>query len=280
MVGLKTHWKTALVVRQEKGSLRRYAHVGTGNYNPKTARMYEDLGLLTADPDVGSDLTDLFNALTGYSRQTEYRTLLVAPQRLRAAVVERIERQTELARAGEPAYIRIKANALVDEVVLDALYRAAQAGAHVDCVVRGICAIRPGVPGLSERIRVRSVLGRYLEHSRIYSFGTGADTEWWIGSADAMHRNLDRRVETLVHVRDDTATAQLEEVFTLAMDPTTNAWDLDAGGVWTRRGEIDMQVELARRPGNPGPGLPGPGLPGPGVSRGELHGGGTCRAGV
>ncbi len=245
VVGLKTHCKTALVVRLERGKVRRYAHVGTGNYNPKTARIYEDLGLLTADPAVGADLTDLFNALTGYSRQTDYRTLLVAPQRLRAGIIERIDEQAERARTGEPAQLRLKLNNLVDEEVIDALYRAARAGVPIDCVVRGMCALRPGVPGLSETIRVRSILGRYLEHSRIFGFGADPSAQWWIGSADMMHRNLDRRVETLVRVDDPALTPQLAATVALAMDPSTRAWNLDASGEWHRSGENDMQVVLA-----------------------------------
>jgi polyphosphate kinase len=247
VVGLKTHCKTALVVRQEKGQLRRYAHVGTGNYNPKTARTYEDFGLLTADPAVGADLTDLFNALTGYSRQTDYRTLLVAPQRLRSGIIERIEAQAARARNGQPSYVRVKVNNLVDEQVLDALYRASRAGTPIDCVVRGICALRPGVPGLSETIRVRSVLGRYLEHSRVFSFGMGDDSEWLMGSADIMHRNLDRRVETLVRVQDRTATEQLASVFEFAMASSTRSWHLDHTGRWRREGSQDMQLLLAAR---------------------------------
>jgi len=210
LVGLKTHCKTCLVVRQEKGQLRRYAHIGTGNYNPKTARIYEDLGLLTADPEVGADLTDLFNTLTGYSRQTEYRRLLVAPHGVRAGLVERIDAQAELARAGRPSSILLKANSVVDEQVIDALYRASRAGVPVELVVRGICALRPGVPGLSETVRVRSVVGRFLEHSRVMVFGVGADAEMWMGSADLMHRNLDRRVETLVRIADPAVRAQVD----------------------------------------------------------------------
>jgi polyphosphate kinase len=247
VVGLKTHCKTALVVRQEKGQLRRYAHIGTGNYNPKTARSYEDFGLLTADPDVGADLTDLFNALTGYSRQTEYRTLLVAPQRMRAGIVERIEQQAERARAGQPARVRMKVNNLVDEQVVDALYRAARAGVPIDCVVRSICALRPGVPGLSETVRVRSILGRYLEHSRLFAFGEEPEAQWWLGSADIMHRNLDRRVETLVRVSDPLLTDQLAGTFARAMDPATTSWHLDADGGWTRRGETDLHAAVAQQ---------------------------------
>src|ERR687895_177108 len=192
LVGLKTHCKTSLVVRQEGSTIRRYCHVGTGNYNPKTARLYEDIGVLTADPTIGADLTDLFNSLTGYSRQTSYRSLLVAPYGVRRGIVRRVEDEIEAKREGREARIRIKVNSLVDEQVIDALYRASQAGGPVDVVVRGICALRPGRPGLSENIHVRSILGRFLEHSRVFHFA--AADEYWIGSADMMHRNLDRRV--------------------------------------------------------------------------------------
>ena len=215
-VGMKTHAKLMLIVRQEPdGALKRYCHIGTGNYHSTTARLYEDFGLLTADIRVGEDVTDLFNHLTGYSRKSGYRRLLVAPESLRAGIVGRIGRQAARARAGKPAKIAFKCNALVDEVVIDALYRAGQAGVPIDIWVRGMCALRPGVPGLSDTIRVRSVLGRFLEHSRIYVFGTGdpdpdpqpgedpdAGNEAWLGSADMMHRNLDRRVESLVRVAD------------------------------------------------------------------------------
>ena len=235
LVGLKTHCKTALVVRQERGGLRRYAHLGTGNYNPKTARIYEDMGIFTADPDVGADLTDLFNVLTGYSRQTEYRRLLVAPHGVRTGLVERIDREAENARAGRPARVIGKFNAVVDEAVIDALYRASQAGVEVDLLVRGICALRPGVPGLSERIRVRSVVGRFLEHSRVLAFAGGGEPEWWLGSADLMHRNLDRRVETLVRVTDPAVRAELAGILDLALSDDVAAWDLGADGCWVRR---------------------------------------------
>ncbi len=202
LVGLKTHCKLSLVVRQEGETLRRYSHVGTGNYHPKTARLYEDLGLLTADPQVGADLSDLFNRLSGYSRRETYRRLLVAPKSLRDGLVSRILKEIQHHRAGRPAFVRIKVNSMVDEAVIDALYRASQAGVPVDVWVRGICAIRPGVTGLSENIRVRSILGRFLEHSRVFAFGNGGEPEVWIGSADMMHRNLDRRIEALVRVVD------------------------------------------------------------------------------
>ncbi|GLW81384.1 polyphosphate kinase [Actinokineospora globicatena] len=230
LVGLKTHCKTSLVVRQEGSTIRRYCHIGTGNYNPKTARLYEDVGLLTAEPAIGADLTDLFNVLTGYARQDEYRSLLVAPYGVRRGIVERIEREVAHLRDGLPAGIRIKMNSLVDEQVIDALYRASQAGVPVDVVVRGICALKPGIPGLSENIRVRSILGRFLEHSRIFHF-VGSD-ERWIGSADMMHRNLDRRVEVQVRVTDPRLTAQLDAIFDSALDPSTRCWVLTPGGEW------------------------------------------------
>jgi polyphosphate kinase len=230
LVGLKTHCKTSLVVRQEGSTIRRYCHVGTGNYNPKTARLYEDLGVLTADPTIGADLTDLFNSLTGYSRQTSYRSLLVAPYGVRRGIVRRIEDEIEAQREGRDAGIRIKVNSLVDEQVIDALYRASQAGVPVDVVVRGICALRPGRPGLSENIRVRSILGRFLEHSRVFHFA--AADEYWIGSADMMHRNLDRRVEVLLRVADPRLAAKLGEMFDSCLDPATRCWTLHADGPW------------------------------------------------
>ncbi len=230
MVGLKTHCKTALVVRQEGSVIRRYCHIGTGNYNPKTARLYEDIGLLTADPSIGADLTDLFNVLTGYARQDKYRSLLVAPYGIRRGIVELIEREVEHRRAGRAAGVRIKINSLVDEQVIDALYRASQAGVEVDIVVRGICALKPGIAGLSENIRVRSILGRFLEHSRVFHFVGSA--EHWIGSADLMHRNLDRRVEVQVRITDEKLTAQLDEMFASALDPATRCWVLEQTGEW------------------------------------------------
>jgi len=247
-VGMKTHCKLVLIVRQEAdGTLNRYCHIGTGNYHPTTARLYEDYGLLTADSAVGEDVTDLFNHLTGYSRKSGYQRLLVAPEALRAGIVGRIGRQAARARAGKPAKIAFKCNAIVDEVVIDALYRASQAGVPVDLWVRGICALRPGLPGLSETIRVRSVLGRFLEHSRIFAFGTGvpdpdaapeedpdAGNDVWIGSADMMHRNLDRRVEALVRVSDPGHCTRLRELIAMGMDDGTSSWWLDGDGNWSR----------------------------------------------
>ncbi|TDB70634.1 RNA degradosome polyphosphate kinase, partial [Micromonospora sp. KC723] len=255
LVGLKTHCKTALVVRQEGNQIRRYCHIGTGNYHPKTARLYEDFGVLTADPEIGADLTDLFNVLTGYSRQTAYRRLLVAPQGIRRGLVERIEREITHVRLGMPGLVQFKVNALVDEEITDALYRASRAGVHVDLMIRGMCTLRPGVPGLSENIRVRSILGRFLEHSRIFRFGNNGDTEFWMGSADLMHRNLDRRVEALVQVSDPVARAELDHVLTAAFGPEVDAFELAADGTWTRRTGTseeplaDLQELLLRRVG-------------------------------
>ncbi len=250
LIGLKTHCKVSLVVRQEGSTIRRYCHIGTGNYNPKTARLYEDIGLLTAEPTIGADLTDLFNVLTGYSRQTRYNNLLVAPQGVRRGIVDRIEREIEHAAAGRPAGIRIKVNSLVDEQVIDALYRASQSGVEVDIVVRGICSLRPGQPGLSERIHVRSILGRFLEHSRLFQFvGSG---ELWLGSADMMHRNLDRRVEVLVRVKEPKLAAQVASILDSALDPATRCWVLHADGQWQPwpadgSRVRDHQVEMMKR---------------------------------
>jgi polyphosphate kinase len=230
LVGLKTHCKTSMVVRQEGATIRRYCHIGTGNYNPKTARLYEDVGLLTADPTIGADLTDLFNVLTGYSRQDTYRNILTAPNGIRRGILRFIAEEIEHAQNGRTAGIRIKCNSLVDEQVIDALYHASQAGVPVDIVVRGICSLKPGVEGLSDNIRVRSILGRFLEHSRIFHFR--AVGSHWIGSADMMHRNLDRRIEAMVRVKDPKLTAQLDEVFDSALDPATRCWVLAATGEW------------------------------------------------
>lgn len=231
LVGLKTHCKTCLVVRREGSTIRRYCHIGTGNYNPKTARLYEDVGLFTAAPDIGADLTDLFNSLTGYSRKVSYRNLLVAPHGIRRGLLDRIEREVEAHRTGGHGRIRLKANAMVDEQIIDSLYRASQAGVRVEVVVRGICALRPGVPGFSENIAVRSILGEFLEHSRVMHFA--AIDEFWIGSADMMHRNLDRRVEVMAQVKERRLTDYLDEVFGSAMHPATRCWELGSDGNWT-----------------------------------------------
>ncbi|SFK83999.1 polyphosphate kinase [Amycolatopsis sacchari] len=255
LVGLKTHCKIAMVVRQEGSTIRRYCHIGTGNYNPKTARLYEDLGLLTADPAIGADLTDLFNVLTGYSRQETYRNILTSPNGIRRGILRLIGEEIEHAHAGRQAGIRIKCNSLVDEQVIDGLYRASQQGVPVQVVVRGICALKPGVPGLSDNITVRSILGRFLEHSRIFHFRAGGTH--WIGSADMMHRNLDRRIEALVCVKDPKLTAQLEQVLDSALDPATRCWVLTSTGEWSPSpaegsNVRDHQVELLVRHGAQG----------------------------
>jgi polyphosphate kinase len=243
-VGLKTHCKMALIVREEAdGTLRRYCHLGTGNYHPTTARVYEDFGLLTADPAVGEDVTALFNHLTGYARIRSYERLLVAPESLRAGIVRRIDEQAALGTAGR---VQFKSNALVDEVVIDALYRASQAGVPVDLWIRGICGLRPGIPGLSDTIRVRSILGRFLEHSRVYAFGTGDAGEVWIGSPDMMHRNLDRRVELLVQLSDPGHLRRVRRYLEEGMDDSVSSWWLDAGGDWTRHPGRDIQETMVR----------------------------------
>ncbi len=254
IVGLKTHAKLCLVVRQERDGLRRYCHIGTGNYNPKTARLYEDMGLLTADETVGEDVTKLFNQLSGYAPRTTFSRLLVAPRSLRAGLVERIEREVEHHRAGRPAEVMVKVNSMVDETIIDALYRASRAGVPVTVVVRGICALRPGIPGLSETVRVRSVLGRYLEHSRIFAFAAGGTPEVWIGSADMMHRNLDRRVEALVKIDDGAEVAELLEYLELQADDGTASWHLGPDGTWERHSHdadgkrlLDVQQHLLER---------------------------------
>ncbi len=215
LVGLKTHAKILLVVRQEEDGIRRYCHVGTGNYNPQTATLYEDLGLLSADPALGADLTELFNHLTGYSRSVRYRRLLVAP-----------------AARGDRGRIAMKMNSLVDPELIDDLYAASQAGTDIDLVVRGICCLRPQVPGLSERIRVRSLVGGFLEHSRIFRFGTGSDADYLIGSADLMPRNLDRRVEALCPVDSPPLRARLDEILDVNLADDVLSWVLAADGEW------------------------------------------------
>ncbi|MFW6010103.1 MAG: RNA degradosome polyphosphate kinase, partial [Actinomycetota bacterium] len=231
VVGLKTHTKIALVVRGESGRVRRYVHIGTGNYNDRTARIYEDLGLLTADPDLGSDLSDLFNVLTGYSQQWEYRKLLVAPTSLRREMLELIERET----AADDGHIVAKMNSLVDAEMIEALYTASRAGTPVELIVRGICCLRPGLPGLSERVRVRSIVGRYLEHSRLFRFGSpDRGYDYVIGSGDLMPRNLDRRVEALTFVEDPASQQRLEEILDVCLADDLLAWELAADGRWYR----------------------------------------------
>ena len=264
IVGLKTHCKLSLVVRQEADGLRRYCHVGTGNYNPKTARIYTDLGLLTCDPVVGQDMTRLFNQLSGYAPKSSFHRLLVAPRTVRSGLIQRIRREEDAARAGKEAWIKIKVNSIVDEKTIDALYRASQAGVKIDIVERGICALKPGVPGLSENIRVRSILGRFLEHSRIYAFcnadgpqigeGPASGPEVYIGSADLMHRNLDRRVEALVRVTAPEQVDGLIKYVDLQMADSTMSWHMRPDGTYvlhTKDDEgrplVDSQEYLIRK---------------------------------
>ena len=264
IVGLKTHCKLSLVVRQEADGLRRYCHVGTGNYNPKTARIYTDLGLLTCDPVVGQDMTRLFNQLSGYAPKSSFHRLLVAPRTVRSGLIQRIRREEDAARAGKEAWIKIKVNSIVDEKTIDALYRASQAGVKIDIVERGICALKPGVPGLSENIRVRSILGRFLEHSRIYAFansdgpqigeGPAAGPEVWIGSADLMHRNLDRRVEALVRIVAPEQIDELIKYVDLQMADSTASWHMQTDGTYVRhckdeegRPLVDSQEYLIKK---------------------------------
>jgi polyphosphate kinase len=235
LVGLKTHCKLALVVRDEPEGIRRYVHIGTGNYNPKTARMYEDIGLITAHESITDDVAFLFNNLSGYARKPAYDNLLVAPHAVRVGLIERIDAEIAHHSANGSGHIRIKANSIVDEAVIDALYRASRAGVRVELLARGICSLRPGVPGLSENIRVRSILGRFLEHSRVFWFANGDSPEVWIGSADLMHRNLDRRVEVLVTLPSKESADSVTRLLDVAFDDGTAAWDLDSDGVWHRR---------------------------------------------
>ncbi|MGW9627674.1 RNA degradosome polyphosphate kinase [Microbacterium sp. NPDC055521] len=241
LVGLKTHCKLALVIRQEEGVLRHYSHIGTGNYNPKTSRVYEDFGLFTADPQVGKDLTRLFNELSGYAIEKKFKRLLVAPRHLRKGLMRHIDAERANAEAGKPARIRIKVNSMVDEEIIDGLYRASMAGVKVDVWVRGICSLRVDLPGVSDNITVRSILGRYLEHSRLFMFDNDGEPIVYIGSADMMHRNLDRRVEALVRLREPAHLQELHDLFDRAMDPQTNSWHLGEGGEWTRVAEVDGQ---------------------------------------
>ena len=231
MVGLKTHAKLCLVVRSEGGVIRRYCHVGTGNYNAVTAKLYEDLGLLTSDPEMGEDLTDLFNYLTGYSRQRDYRRLLVAPRTLRSGLLGLIRREAARGRSGR---IVIKVNNIIDPELCDALYDASAAGVAIDLIARSVCGVRPGIPGLSENIRVRSLTGRYLEHSRIYRFGPDGSADWYIGSADLMGRNLDGRVEAIAPVNDPSLQARLQEILDIELVDDVLAWELGPGGGWTK----------------------------------------------
>jgi len=244
LVGLKTHCKLSLVIRQEGDQLRRYCHVGTGNYNPKTARYYEDLGLLTSRPQVGEDLSQLFNLLSGYASEPTYKSLLTSPVGVREGLTMRIRREAQLFSEGKPARIALKLNSLVDEQIIDELYLAAKSGVPIDILVRGMCALKPGVPGLSETVRVHSVLGRYLEHSRIFYFENDGDPDVFIGSADMMHRNLDRRVETLVKLVQTDHIKDLKDILDLAMSEKVATWTLDKAGKWERRSVDDQGNQL------------------------------------
>jgi polyphosphate kinase len=239
LVGLKTHSKVALVVRREGSGLRRYVHIGTGNYNPRTARVYTDLGLLSCRPELGADVTDLFNLLTGLSRQRSFRRLLVAPHSLRSRFLELFERESAHALAGREARIIAKVNAIVDEECIEALYRASQAGVRIDLISRAACSLQPGLPGVSEGITVRSIIGEFLEHSRIFGFANGGTPEWYIGSADLMDRNLDRRIEAVVPVEDGEARARLAEIIDIMLADDRRSWQLGADGTWRRTEDIN-----------------------------------------
>ena len=238
LVGLKTHSKTSLVVRREGSTLRRYVHIGTGNYNHTTARLYTDLGLLSCNPELGADVSDLFNVLTGLSRQRDFKKLVVAPMNLRYWIISMIQREMSFAQGGRPARIVLKLNSLVDPACIAALYAASQAGVKVDLIIRGICSLVPGVPGVSEGIQVRSIVGQYLEHSRIFHFANDGKPEWYIGSADLMERNLDRRVEALVPVEDVDARERIEGIVGVMMADDRRSWQMSSDGAYHRTEEI------------------------------------------
>ena len=249
LMGLKTHAKLSLVIRDEANGLRRYCHLGTGNYNPKTARAYEDLGILSADPELTEDLTKLFNQLSGFAPQSTYSRLLVAPSTLRSGILERIDREIENQKAGKPAGIQLKLNSILDEGFVEKIYQASQAGVKIELLVRGICAVQPGIKGVSENITVKSVLGRFLEHSRIFHFVNGGNNEYWIGSADLMSRNLDRRVESLVRIDKKEHQNRLQEILDLGLSPSSSSWQL-SGTDWSRvsknsKGEALLDVHSA-----------------------------------
>ena len=254
IVGLKTHCKLSLVIRQEGDQLRRYCHIGTGNYNPKTARYYEDFGLLTSRESVGEDLTQLFNQLSGFSTEPGYSSILTSPVGVREGLVERIQREITNKENGKPAKIRMKLNSLVDEQIIDQLYFASIAGVPIEILVRGMCALKPGIEGLSENVKVVSVLGRYLEHSRVFFFENAGDPDVFIGSADMMHRNLDRRVESLVQITQTAQIKELNDLLELAVSGTVAIWELESSGIWRRDSKnhdgeplIDMQDEVMAR---------------------------------
>ncbi|WP_271253358.1 polyphosphate kinase 1 [Pseudanabaena sp. Chao 1811] len=242
---LKTHTKTALVVRQEGDRLVRYVHIGTGNYNPKTARFYSDLGIFSCCDDLGADLTDLFNYLTGYSRQREYRKLLVAPVNMREKFLHLIYREIEHQKQGYPSYIIAKMNSLVDPEIISALYEASQVGVNVDLIIRGMCCLRPKVKGLSDRIRVISVIGRFLEHSRIFYFSNGGDEQVYIGSADWMPRNLDARVEVVTPVEELSLVKELKQILEIVLADNRQTWDLKSDGTYIQRHPKDGEPEMS-----------------------------------
>jgi polyphosphate kinase len=249
LMGLKTHAKLSLVIRDEANGIRRYCHMGTGNYNPKTARIYEDLGILSADPELTEDLTKLFNQLSGFAPQSEYSRLLVAPRTLRSGITERIDREIVNAKNGKPSGIQLKLNSILDEGFVEKIYQASQAGVKIDLLVRGICAVQPGIKGVSENITVKSVLGRFLEHSRIFHFVNGGNSEYWIGSADLMGRNLDRRVESLVRIDKKEHQHRLQEILDLGLSADSSSWQL-SGIDWKRvsknnKGEALLDVHSA-----------------------------------
>ena len=233
LMGLKTHAKLSLVVRDEPTGIRSYCHIGTGNYNPKTARMYEDLGILSSDQELTDDLSKLFNQLSGFAPQSTYGRLLVAPRTLRPGLIERIDQEIQNAKDGMPSGVQLKLNSLLDEEFVEKLYEASQAGVPVDLLIRGICALKPGVPGLSENIKVRSILGRFLEHSRIFHFTNAGEDEYWIGSADLMGRNLNRRVESLVRIDKKSHKEYLQEILDLGLSDEVSSWHL-TGDQWIR----------------------------------------------
>lgn len=245
LAGLKTHTKIVMVVRQEKDHIRRYVHIGTGNYNPKTAKLYTDLGLLSCRPELGADLADLFNFLTGYSRQQSYRKLLVAPVNMRDRFIKLIHREIENCKSGETGRIVVQMNSLADPEIIAYLYKASQAGVKIDCIVRGICCLRPGLEGISDNIKVVSIVGRYLEHSRIFYFYNKGKEEVYIGSADWMPRNLDRRVEAITPVEDPEIAKELQEIMGILLSDNRQAWDLQTDGKYIQRRSTDNFPELA-----------------------------------
>jgi polyphosphate kinase len=245
VIGLKTHTKTTLIVRKENNALVRYCHIGTGNYNSKTARLYTDIGILSCREEIGSDLTHLFNYLTGYSRQKEYKALLVAPLTLRTGMESLIRREIAIAKSGHPAHIIAKMNSLTDLNMIDLLYEASNAGVRIQLIIRGVCCLRPGLSGLSENIEVISIIGRFLEHSRIFWFRNDGDESLYIGSADWMTRNLDRRVEAVVPITSNEIRTQLTELLNVMLTDNRQAWDLDVNGDWRQRNPAPDEEERA-----------------------------------